>query len=377
MMTDTERHPTPLRLEFLLRLSCRRNSVLADYAPFWETLNLLRNSPRAQLHIFEMAPARTFERNVKPARAAVHDGEEFDGFGEEEDGSHSGMSEDEDEDAGHDSGSDESEANGDISNVSFGALKQAQDELSRKRKRGSDVTESHEEKLEALRSRLREMKSQKKDQQRISRKEKPAQAFQQTQSAQDGHDDSDSAPSEVGEAKSRTSKHAPASQSSRYQVSRKRQVVDVPKRVVRDPRFDAINQNSAHTGNSEKAYAFLRDYEKSEIAELKAAVKLAKTDEDKEILKRKLVSMENRIKSQEGKERQQAVLRQHRKEEKEKVQQGKKPFYLKLKDLKERALVEKFKGMKGKDREKLLDRRRRKESQKEKKRMPEARRVGD
>jgi ribosomal RNA-processing protein 36 len=328
-----------------------------------------------------MARARTFERNVKSARAAFDDEEDFDGFGEgsdveeEEDASQSGMSED--EDAGHNSGSDESEVNGDISNVSFGALKQAQDELSRKRKRGSDVTESHEEKLEALRSRLREMKSQKKDQQRTSQKGNPAQTFQQPQSAQEGHGDSDSAPSEVGGAKSRTSKHAPASQSSRYQVSRRRQVVDVPKRVVRDPRFDAFNQNSAHTGNSEKAYAFLRDYEKSEIAELKAAVKLAKTDEDRDILKRKLVSMENRIKSQEGKERQQAILRQHRREEKEKVQQGKKPFYLKQKDLKERALVEKFKGMKSKDREKLLDRRRRKESQKEKKRMPEARRVGD
>jgi ribosomal RNA-processing protein 36 len=154
-------------------------------------------------------------------------------------------------------------------------------------------------------------------------------------------------------------------------------VVDVPKRTGRDPRFDAIHHSAVPNGNSQKAYAFLRDYQKAEIAELKSAIKQAKTEDDKEKLKRKLVSMENRIKSEDGKEREQQVLRQHRKEENERIQQGKKPFFLKNKELKERALVEKFKGMKGKDREKLVERRRRKESQREKKKMPEARRVGN
>ena len=140
------------------------------------------------------------------------------------------------------------------------------------------------------------------------------------------------------------------------------------------PRFDALQENPTHPDNTRKKYDFLRDYQKAEIGELKSALKLAKTEEDQVTLRRMLVSMENRIKSEDAKNETQNVLRQHRKEEREKVQQGKQPYYLKDKEVKERALVEKFKGMKGKDRQKLLDKRRLKESQKEKKRMPEARR---
>merc|ERR1712070_355867 len=112
------------------------------------------------------------------------------------------------------------------------------------------------------------------------------------------------------------------------------------------------------------AYSFLRDYQKSEISELKAALKKAKSEEDKVTLRRKINSMENRLKSKESKER-------------EKVQQGKTPYFLKKKELKEQALVEKFKGMKSKDRAKLVEKRKKKEGQKERKKMPEmSRRAG-
>jgi ribosomal RNA-processing protein 36 len=69
------------------------------------------------------------------------------------------------------------------------------------------------------------------------------------------------------------------------------------------------------------------------------------------------------------------VIRQHRREERLKVGQGKTPYYLKEKEIKERALVEKYKGLKSKERERLMERRQRKEGQKEKKRMPNARRM--
>ena len=275
-----------------------------------------------------------------------------------------------------------------IHNVSFGALKQAQDALSRKRKRGSDTTADQEEKLEALRAGLDQIRSQSKkganvkssirnvdERQKDQRRSSTIQPRPKAADT-DSEPDSDSVPSEEETAtKSRTSKHAPASQSSRHQVTRKRTVVDVPKRTFRDPRFDALQQQSAHPGNSAKAYGFLRDYQKDEIAELKSAIKLARNEDDKETLKRKVISMQNKIKSDEAKEREQEVLKQHRKEERERVEQGKKPFYLKQKDVKERAMVEKFKGMKSKDREKLMNKRRRKEDQKEKRRMPEARRL--
>lgn len=263
-----------------------------------------------------------------------------------------------------------------ISNVSFGALKEAQDNLSKKRKRGSETNEDQEDKLGALRARLQQIKKQKNNAaaKGEARTNKSSRADDENESDSESDSDSDAAPSEEGAPKSRTSKHAPTAQSSRHQVTRKRQVVDVPKRVVRDPRFDALHRTSAHPGNSDKAYSFLQDYQKSEISELKDALKRAKSEEDREKLKRKIGSMENKLKAKAAKEREQKVLRRHRREEKARIEQGKTPYYLKKKDIKEQALVEKFKGMKSKDREKLIERRRRKEGQKEKKRMPDARR---
>ena len=64
----------------------------------------------------------------------------------------------------------------------------------------------------------------------------------------------------------------------------------------------------------------------------------------------------------------------HKKEEKGRVLEGKKPYFLKEKEVKERALVEKFRGMKGKEREKVVEKRRLKESQREKRGMPRDRR---
>lgn len=325
-------------------------------------------------------------RNVRPRPGAVEDdvddsemdrssGEDMASNGEEnEDGNEDEESPDEAENT-----DDEMAVEAKLSNVSFGALRQAQESLSRKRKRGSDTNANQDDKLEALRERLRQIKEEKAAAaSKPSSKSKTKRKRDEEQSELDGGEDSDSdsAPSEEdAPTKSRTSKHAPGTQSTRHQVTRKRVVVDVPKRVVRDPRFDALQQHNAHTGNSEKAYSFLRDYQKAEMDELRAAIKRTKNEDDKDVLRRKLGSMDNKLKAKDAKEREQEILRRHRKEEREKIQQGKTPYYLKSKDIKEQALVEKFKGMKSKDREKLIEKRRKKEGQKEKKRMPDARRM--
>lgn len=313
-----------------------------------------------------------------PSADGISDDDEDDGNGEDdEDGMEEDVSEDEE---GED-------AQAQIGSVSFGALKQAQDSLSRKRKRGSDTAPAHDEKLASLRDRLREIREQKaisaptstSKHEKPSKKAKTRHESKQTADYEDDAmtaSDSDSAPSEEdAPAHARSSKHAPASQSSRRQVTRKRNVIDVPKRVIRDPRFDAIHNQPIHQGNTEKAYSFLVDYQKSEIAELKAAMKKSKSEDEKEELKRTVMAMENRLRAKEARDRQQAVLNKHRKEEKERVKEGKNPYYLKRSEVKERALVDRFKGMKGKEREKAVDKKRKKEGQKEKKRMPSARRA--
>ena len=336
-----------------------------------------------------MAPGKLLNRNIRPSKARPEDEEDLDlsddaasaddaQSAEEFDDGSEGDDDGEDSGAEHDEGEgNENEVDGQLENISFGALKQAQDALSRKRKRNDEHNPAQEEKLEALRERLREIKRKKTDEMETKPKKKQASKKsaardeQRVDDEDDSDSDSDSAPSEVGA----TSKHAPMAQSSKHQVTRKRQVIDVPKIKVRDPRFDAMQQRHAHTGNVEKAYSFLQDYQATEIAELKAAMKATKNEDDREKLKRKIGSMENRIKAKAAKEREQEVLRKHRKEERQKVEQGKNPYYMKKSELKEKALVEKYKNMKGKDREKAMDKKRKKESQKEIKRMPEARRM--
>lgn len=326
-------------------------------------------------------------RNIRPRPGAVEDDfddSDLDQQSEEDNEGEEQQEEESPSEAGNGEEKDDDTAvEAKLSNVSFGALRQAQESLSRKRKRESDATPNQEDKLEALRDRLRQIKEEKaavasKPSSKAKRKrdDRPTDSDSDNNRHGDSDSDSDSAPSEEdAPTKSRTSKHAPGAQSTRHQVTRKRVVIDVPKRVVRDPRFDALQQHNAHTGNSEKAYSFLRDYQKAEMDELRAAIKRTKNEDDKDVLRRKLGSMDNKLKAKDAKDRQQEVLRRHRKEEREKIQQGKTPYYLKQKDIKEQALVDKFKGMKSKDREKLIEKRRKKEGQKEKKRMPDARRA--
>ncbi|RDL35125.1 DUF947-domain-containing protein [Venustampulla echinocandica] len=172
----------------------------------------------------------------------------------------------------------------------------------------------------------------------------------------------------------RSSKHAPTEISSKKAVSRKRDVVPVPKREFRDPRFDTIS-GMVDDDKIRKAYSFLDDYREDEMKELKTAIKNSKDEDKKEELKRVLLSMESRKKAQLRKDKAKEVLDKHRKEEKEAVRMGKKPFYLKESEQKKRALVEQFGGLKGKQLDRVIERRRKKVEGKEKKNMPFARRT--
>ncbi|GAB7351287.1 hypothetical protein MBLNU459_g1704t1 [Dothideomycetes sp. NU459] len=335
-------------------------------------------------------------RRVKPRADDSDDGYDYDDMLEgsspsvletgdaDEDGILSGS--DEDDDDNDDGGGVGPDVQGQLSSISFGTLARAQDSLSKKRKRGSDQTPHQEDKLEALRARLRELKeakalssgrSKKSEVSSAKSSRKPQDSEDESVDGDDDDDDDDNQSEdseEQGPSKSRSSKHAPASQSSKRQVTRKRNVVDAPVRRVRDPRFGPVGGPNDDTALS-KNYAFLNDYQTSEMSELRAAIKKTRNDDEKETLKRKLLSMESKKKARESKERQQEVLREHRKKEKQAIKEGKNPFYLKKSDQKQMALVEKFNKMKGKDREKLMERRRKKVAGKEKKNMPQARRM--
>jgi ribosomal RNA-processing protein 36 len=116
-------------------------------------------------------------------------------------------------------------------------------------------------------------------------------------------------------------------QTSKRAVTRKRQVIDAKKPKFRDPRFDIGPPPDDNT--LQNRYAFLNDYKKSEMNELRDAIKKTKSEGDKEKLKKKLMSMESQMKAQRNKDQQQDVIREHKKKERELIKEGKQPFYLK------------------------------------------------
>ncbi|KAL8925195.1 MAG: hypothetical protein Q9172_002349 [Xanthocarpia lactea] len=172
----------------------------------------------------------------------------------------------------------------------------------------------------------------------------------------------------------RSSKHAPAEMSSKKAVSRKREVIQTVKRDIRDPRFEPVN-GPVNEEKANKNYSFLNDYRDSEINDLKSTIRQTKDTSVKEKLKRSLLSMESRKKAQQIKDQESEIQRAHRAKEKELVKQGKKPFYLKKGEQKKLVLLKRFEDIKGKRLDKVIERRRKKNAQKERRDMPEERRM--
>ncbi|KAI4095550.1 MAG: hypothetical protein LQ344_001481 [Seirophora lacunosa] len=172
----------------------------------------------------------------------------------------------------------------------------------------------------------------------------------------------------------RSSKHAPAELSSKKAVSRKREVLPTTKRDVRDPRFEPLT-GPLDEQKAKKNYGFLNDYRDLEMSELRSVIRQTKDPAAKENLKRALLRMESRKKSQQRKDEEQDILRAHRAKEKELIRQGKKPFYLKKAEQKKLALVQRFECMKGKQADKAIERRRKKKASRHMREMPEGRRT--
>ena len=230
--------------------------------------------------------------------------------------------------------SEDAQVQAQMSKVSFGALAKAQDALSkstdRKRKRGEESSTAQEDKLEALRERLRQIKAEKVANGEAKPSKKPkvsdkGKIKRQERAESEGQGDSDS----EAAPHARTSKHAPAVQSSKRMVSRKRQVVDVKKPVFRDPRFENVGGPRPDENTLSKRYSFLNDYKAAEVAELKKAIKKSRNGDEKEQMRKQLESMESQMKTQQRKDEQQAVKSEHKKKEKELIKDGKQPFYLK------------------------------------------------
>jgi ribosomal RNA-processing protein 36 len=101
---------------------------------------------------------------------------------------------------------------------------------------------------------------------------------------------------------------------------------------ARDPRFETLTKSTSQE-SSRKAYKFIEDYQRDEIALLKSQIRQSKDEYEREKLTKALQSLQSRKESREAKDRASDVLKARKRDEKEKVKLGKRPFYLKKSNL--------------------------------------------
>ncbi|KAL2217149.1 putative rRNA biogenesis protein rrp36 [Thermoascus aurantiacus ATCC 26904] len=298
---------------------------------------------------------------------------------EDEDDDADDMSEDDGEDGDEEeeeSEEDEEDIQSSLNNISFGALAKAQASLGNIKKRPNKSSTTDSSQLDDIRARIREVRDQK-------RKESES-----SDSKSKDKKDKDKKDKEKGKEKEkkekRSSKHAPAIQSTKHAVSRKRQVVSIPNAPKpRDPRFDPAVLARSGGGSTRrtsaamnKAYAFLDEYRQNELKELKEQLARTKDPEQREQLERQVRSMTDRMRALEDKRREREILAAHKRRERQLLREGKKskPWFLKKSDLKREVLIQKYESMGAKERAKALERRRKKIAAKERKEMPWGRR---
>ncbi|KAJ1888462.1 rRNA biogenesis protein rrp36 [Kickxella alabastrina] len=174
----------------------------------------------------------------------------------------------------------------------------------------------------------------------------------------------------------RNSKKMPTQMSSKRPVSRFRQVVESTKPTTRDPRFDSLSGNF-NEDLFEKSYDFLDKQQEEEIEQMRKQAQQIKDKDPEEAERIKLAvgSMQSRIAAKSQKKHTQELMRKHRKKEEEAVKEGKMPYFLKKKDLKQIQVAERFSRLKDSSAlDTFLEKRRKRNATKDHRNMPYQRR---
>ncbi|RKP26693.1 hypothetical protein SYNPS1DRAFT_21596 [Syncephalis pseudoplumigaleata] len=151
------------------------------------------------------------------------------------------------------------------------------------------------------------------------------------------------------------------------------------KKKGRDPRFDRL---SGHFNEDlfQKAYGFIDDYRQSELQQMKQELKKTKQPEKAAKLQHEIKRLESKEATRQETKRMQELKRRLRKEEAEKVKQGKKPYFIKRSEFKRIALVDKYEQLAKHEGgtaklDRILEKRRKRNAAKERKGMPKRRRT--
>ncbi|GAA0176007.1 hypothetical protein LIER_42008 [Lithospermum erythrorhizon] len=127
----------------------------------------------------------------------------------------------------------------------------------------------------------------------------------------------------------RANKNRPMEMSAKKPVSRFREIIQVPKKVVRDPRFESLSGNFDDEG-FKKRYNFLYENDlPAEKEDLKKQLKKATDPEAISEMKDRISWIDKQLKSAAPKLTEKAILAEHKKREREAAKQGKAPYYLK------------------------------------------------
>ncbi|ESO87718.1 hypothetical protein LOTGIDRAFT_234962 [Lottia gigantea] len=164
-------------------------------------------------------------------------------------------------------------------------------------------------------------------------------------------------------------KNRPKEMSSKKRVPIFRKVIEVKRKLNRDPRFDDLS-GTFDEKQFKHSYAFLEEMKQKEKKQIVRAMKKEKDKSRKSELK----SLANRYKqledSSKRKEKTNSLLNQWKTRERELVRDGKKPYFLKQSDVKKLELADKYKELKEKGGlEKYLAKRRKKNASREKKKL--------
>ncbi|XP_043698372.1 ribosomal RNA processing protein 36 homolog [Telopea speciosissima] len=169
----------------------------------------------------------------------------------------------------------------------------------------------------------------------------------------------------------RANKNRPMEISSKKPVSRFREVIQVPKKVIRDPRFESLS-GTLDVDGFRKRYSFL--YETELPAEREELQKLKKKSNDPKVieeLKNRISWIDKNLRTESAKHIDAGILAEHKKKEREAAKQGKHPYYLKKSEIRERRLVEKYNNLKETGKlESFIEKKRRKNASKDHRFVP-------
>jgi ribosomal RNA-processing protein 36 len=169
----------------------------------------------------------------------------------------------------------------------------------------------------------------------------------------------------------RANKNRPMEVTSKKPVGRLREVIQAPKKDIRDPRFESLCGNFEEA-RFKKAYSFLYDEElPSERQRLQKVVKKGNAGEEVEEAEHKLAWIDRQLREEEQRRKQAEQVTQFRAKEKDAVKQGKKHYYPKKSEKRKEELVRKYQELKATGKlEKFLEKRRRKNAAKDHRYLP-------